>query len=70
MAVGSVPLAVGFGISTPEQVQRLIQAGADGVIVGSAFVNLIAENSRNIDSAVSELKNLAGQLKAATKTGE
>jgi tryptophan synthase alpha chain len=66
----SIPLAVGFGISTPDQVQRLVQAGADAVIVGSAFVNLIAENSRNIDLAADKLKNLARQLKKATKIGQ
>ena len=66
----SIPLAVGFGISTPDQVQRLVQAGADGVIVGSAFVNVIAENLENINLAVSKLKDLARQLKTATKTGE
>jgi tryptophan synthase alpha chain len=68
LVAGSIPLAVGFGISTPEQVQRLMQAGADGVIVGSAFVKLIAENSRNVDSAVTKLKDLARQLKTGTKT--
>ena len=67
---GSIPLAVGFGISTPDQVQRLMRAGADGVIVGSAFVNVIAENSRNIDLAIDKLKNLARELKTATRIDE
>jgi tryptophan synthase alpha chain len=34
----SVPVAVGFGIATPEQVQEALTAGADGVIVGSRLV--------------------------------
>ena len=38
---GKIPLAVGFGVSKPEHVKRIIMAGADGVIVGSAFINLI-----------------------------
>jgi tryptophan synthase alpha chain len=63
---GSIPLAVGFGVSTPEHVQRLVQAGADGVIVGSAFVKLIGENSRNITGASSKLKSLARELKRTT----
>lgn len=37
------PIGVGFGISTPEQAQKVKQLGADGVIVGSAFVKLLAE---------------------------
>jgi tryptophan synthase alpha chain len=42
-----IPLAVGFGISQPEHVQRVIKAGADGAIVGSAFINLILKNQDN-----------------------
>jgi tryptophan synthase alpha chain len=37
-----LPVAVGFGISSPEQV-RLVAANADAVVVGSAIVNQIAE---------------------------
>lgn len=37
------PLAVGFGISTPEQVASVASV-ADGVVVGSALVNLIGEH--------------------------
>ena len=39
------PLAVGFGISTPEQA-RQVASLADGVIVGSALVRLAAEEHR------------------------
>ena len=39
-----IPVAVGFGISTPEQVAHY-SAIADGVIVGSAIVNIIAQES-------------------------
>ncbi|MEQ9461608.1 MAG: tryptophan synthase subunit alpha [Phycisphaeraceae bacterium] len=39
----SIPLAVGFGVSTPEHVQSLSKH-AEGVIVGSALVRRIAEN--------------------------
>ncbi len=40
------PVAVGFGISTPEQAKR-IGFFADGVIVGSAIVKMIEENVRH-----------------------
>jgi len=40
-----LPIAVGFGISKPEDVKK-IAPFADGVVVGSALVKLIAENSR------------------------
>jgi len=36
------PVAVGFGISSPEHVNKVRQWGADGVIIGSAFVKRIS----------------------------
>lgn len=45
-AAPDVPCAVGFGISTPEQA-RDMAAVADGVIVGSAIVRIVAEHGRN-----------------------
>ena len=42
-AVTDLPVCVGFGISTPEDV-RSIAAVADGVVIGSAFEQLIEEN--------------------------
>ncbi len=41
-----LPIAVGFGISTPEQA-RLVAQYADAVVVGSAVVNQIAENGKS-----------------------
>ena len=42
----SLPVAVGFGISTPEQVQ-VVSRFADGIVVGSAIVRCIEENLGN-----------------------
>jgi tryptophan synthase alpha chain len=39
----AVPVALGFGISTPEQASQAADAGADGVIVGSRLVRAAAE---------------------------
>jgi tryptophan synthase alpha chain len=40
--VKDIPCAIGFGISTPEQAERMAQF-SDGVIVGSAIVRIVAE---------------------------
>jgi tryptophan synthase alpha chain len=42
-AQGGTPVAVGFGISGPEQARRVRDWGADGAIVGSALVKVMAE---------------------------
>ena len=42
-SVTKLPVAVGFGIHTPEQAARMAH-NADGVIVGSAIVRIIAEH--------------------------
>ncbi len=44
---GKIPLGVGFGVSTPADVKKYISAGADAVIVGSAFLKLIEKTPQN-----------------------
>ncbi len=39
----TVPVALGFGISTPEQAREAAEAGADGVIVGTRLVRAAGE---------------------------
>lgn len=63
---GKVNLAVGFGISKPEHVKSVIAAGADGAIVGSAFVKLLNEDIP-VERMLKQLQDLASSLKAATK---
>lgn len=64
---GSLKVAVGFGISSPDQVSSLIRTGADGVIVGSAFVNIVANNIDNVERAATQLRTFASQLRNATR---
>ncbi len=66
MTAGSVPLAVGFGISKPDHVRQMIKAGADGAIVGSAFIDTITQNSRNLTRVSNKLENMAKAMKKAT----
>ncbi|WP_371505037.1 tryptophan synthase subunit alpha [Nitrosopumilus adriaticus] len=57
---GKIPIGVGFGVSTPEDVEKYINAGADAVIVGSAYLKLIEKTPQNkLESKiVSFTKNL------------
>ncbi|MDY6930587.1 MAG: tryptophan synthase subunit alpha [Halobacteriota archaeon] len=57
--------AVGFGISRKEHAEALVRAGADGVIVGSAFVDIIAACEDTED----KLTNLVKELKDGCKSG-
>lgn len=42
-----LPLLAGFGIRGPDEVRGVVEAGADGAIVGSALVRLVAETPRD-----------------------
>ena len=48
-----VPACIGFGISGPEQAKKMSEY-ADGVIVGSAIVNKVADNGKDAIPAVGE----------------
>ncbi len=49
----TIPAAVGFGINTPQQASDIASI-ADGVIVGSAIVKIIAEHKENAGSYIYE----------------
>jgi tryptophan synthase alpha chain len=58
-----VPKAVGFGISTGDHAQRVVEAGADGVIVGSALVDIVAKGVERDDPAVTVASRLEGKAR-------
>ena len=45
---GEIPVGVGFGVSTPEDVKKYVKAGADAVIVGSAYLKLIEKTPQKL----------------------
>ena len=61
------PICVGFGISKPEHVIDVIKAGADGAIVGSAIVDLVAKNLGNKKRMLASISHYVQKLKNATK---
>ncbi len=67
-----VPKAVGFGIKTGDHAERIVAAGADGVIVGSALVDIVAEGyERGLSSraVAMQLEEKAGELKDGALRG-
>ena len=62
-AADELPLAVGFGISNPQHVKYMIDAGADAVIIGSAIIKKIKEIEdkkllfNTLNKFIYELKN-------------
>ena len=61
-SVSPVPVAVGFGISTPEHVAGIAAADADGVVVASALVDSLGDDGRDIEGA----RALSRALRGAT----
>ena len=64
-ACTEVPVALGFGIGTPEQARQAADAGADGVIVGTRLVRAAAESERPAEAAGAVVEALAAGLSAA-----
>jgi tryptophan synthase alpha chain len=64
-AATEVPVAIGFGISTPEQAAQAAAAGADGVIVGTRLVRAAAEAQADPAAAAAEV--LAGLAQALSR---
>ena len=61
-----LPIAVGFGISTPEQA-RTVAASAEAVVVGSAIVNQIAQWGSS-PALVSKVGSFVNSLRSAVNT--
>jgi tryptophan synthase alpha chain len=59
------PIAVGFGVSSPDHV-RLVAEMADGVVVASAILQLL-ENLRDHADALQRVGEFVATLKAATR---
>jgi len=72
LAQWDVPKAVGFGIKTGDHAERIVSAGADGIIVGSALVDIIAEGHENGDDVADvaeRLETKARELKGGALRG-
>ena len=66
-----LPKAVGFGISERDHAREIVAGGADGVIVGSAFVDVVASQENVTDRLEAKARELkAGAVEGRGKTPE
>ncbi|MGN6268912.1 MAG: tryptophan synthase subunit alpha [Sphingomonas sp.] len=66
-AATDLPVAVGFGIRTPEQAAQVARV-ADGVVVGSAIVELVGAHGKDAPGPVRDyVASLAAAVRSATK---
>jgi tryptophan synthase alpha chain len=62
----SLPIAVGFGISTPEQA-KIVAASAEAVVVGSAIVDQVARHGQSPDLVKRVIEFVKPLLEAVKK---
>ena len=60
--ITDLPIAVGFGIKDPETAGIVAQL-SDGVVVGSALVNVVAENQHDPEALLEKITAFAGSLR-------
>jgi len=60
-----IPVGVGFGVSTPEDVKKFVSSGADAVIIGSAFLKLIEKTPQN--QLETRIASFTKRMKTPTK---
>lgn len=68
--ISDLPIAIGFGIKTPEMAKEFCQLNIDSVVVGSSIVSLIAklnESGCNSNEILTETQKLISQFAKAVK---
>ncbi len=63
-AAFELPILVGFGVSSPDHVRAVLDAGADGAICGSAIVRRIADHLDDRAAMIAAIHDFAGTMKA------
>lgn len=66
LSESDVPRAVGFGVSEGDHAREIVAAGAEGVVAGSVFVDIIAEHGTE---AADALESKARELKEGALSG-
>jgi len=59
-----MPICIGFGIKTPETAKELSKL-ADGIVIGSAFINILEKNLKNGKKSVADCVKFAKEIRKA-----
>ena len=62
-----IPILIGFGISKPEHASTLVSLGADGIIIGSAIINIIKDNLNDFPKMEKKIVDFAVNIKDAIR---
>jgi tryptophan synthase alpha chain len=65
-----LPKAVGFGVSRGEHARAIVAGGADGVVVGSAFVDIVGSGDDVADRLAAKARELADGMAQAVPQPE
>lgn len=65
-AASTIPVAVGFGVRTPEQASAIAKV-ADGVVVGSAFIDIVKAHGDDAPGPLRELTSALAQAVHAAR---
>jgi tryptophan synthase alpha chain len=64
--ITDLPICVGFGIKTPQAAKDFASV-SDGIIVGSAIIDLVDSNQNNSDYMLDRIKNFVSEISNAVK---
>lgn len=64
-----IPLLAGFGIAKRQHAEAMVAAGADGVIVGSAYAKIYERNLTHPETTLPRIQELSRQIKQGCKQG-
>jgi tryptophan synthase alpha chain len=67
--LSTIPIMVGFGVSKKEHAETLVAAGADGVVVGSAYARIYSKNLKDPFQTLDEVAKLAREIKSGCVEG-
>jgi tryptophan synthase alpha chain len=62
-----LPIVVGFGISNQEQVRQAVEAGASGIVEGSALIDIYARTDESDDRLLDQVERHAREMKDAAR---